>query len=279
MRIDRRSALMLVGGLVFPEWSRADDPLMILGNPEAPEQITEKGTLSPSPDEEPSESDPEPNRPRYQIVMTTIQGCPPCQAWKSREAPLLDNHGLHFGPEETSEVFDLDAGVASKRWPDAAAYFRRLSGSADPFRTFPGWLMIVDGQCLWVRNSRERYPSNLRPGQHTALSIASWYKRRSRDKLISVVSCDEAQSRQSAGAAVPARPFRRSPVKRPGGNWTYSGGCSGSALRNHVVRVHGVPRDRVKGLSDRELRIVHSNCHNGHPAFGSTATVKRSVFT
>ena len=61
-----------------------------------------------------------------------------------------------------------------------------------------------------------------------------------------------------------ASPF--GPVKRPGPAWVYRGG---GGLLEHVVRVHRVERDRIERLSVRQLRIVHSNLHNGFPALGA----------
>lgn len=62
-----------------------------------------------------------------------------------------------------------------------------------------------------------------------------------------------------------ASPFGE-PVKRPGPAWVYRGG---GGLLEHVVRVHRVERDRIERLSVRQLRIVHSNLHNGFPALGA----------
>jgi len=57
------------------------------------------------------------------------------------------------------------------------------------------------------------------------------------------------------------------PVKRPGPVWVYRGR---GGLLNHLVRVHRVvERDRIERLSVRQLRIVHSNLHNGFPALGA----------
>lgn len=51
--------------------------------------------------------------------------------------------------------------------------------------------------------------------------------------------------------------------KSGGGGWSYGGGDYGAPLRNHLIRTHGWRESQLIGLSDSELRELHSADHNG----------------
>lgn len=51
------------------------------------------------------------------------------------------------------------------------------------------------------------------------------------------------------------RPARRT--------WVYYGGDSGQRLINHIVSDHQVTREKLAGLTDTELRRIHSRAHEG----------------
>lgn len=72
-----------------------------------------------------------------------------------------------------------------------------------------------------------------------------------------------------------ASPFGQ-PVKRPGPSWVYRGG-GGGGLLEHVVLVHRVEREKIERLSVRQLRIVHSNLHNGFPALGAIRKAEKCL--
>lgn len=208
------------------------------------------------------------DRPDGQIAIIVADWCSHCKRWIREEAPLLREHGLTFGREETSHVFSISQKEAEKRWPDAHSFFHGRALLKNVFAFAPGWLFVIRGgtEVLKITKGASIYPSNYEPGYYTAKQIARYWKHRIGQ------AANGTPYRRPARNEAP-RPlqesFTRAPVKRRGPRWYYKGGDSGQPLRNHIVQVHGVRRDLVSGLSDEALRIVHSNRHNGFPAFGS----------
>tara|TARA_Y100000593_G_scaffold12687_1_gene23467 strand:- start:9536 stop:10123 length:588 start_codon:yes stop_codon:yes gene_type:complete len=119
--------------------------------------------------------------------------------------------------------------------------------------SLPGWLLVRDGKVAKVLPGGAHTAKYLSSAYHREVRIESWQKRREDDN----------------------RPFgiARHPKKRPGPMWKYGG----RNLRAHVVRDHGVDEDSVRGLSVRELRIVHSNIHNNYPALGANRSEQCQV--
>ena len=72
---------------------------------------------------------------------------------------------------------------------------------------------------------------------------------------------------------------KRLVLPKPRSIWVYYGGDSGDSLRRHNTNIHGVPYYLQRSLNNRELRIVHSLCHNGRSSAAINALKEAFAFT
>lgn len=216
-----------------------------------------------------------PVRPGGQIAMIVPDNRPDTE-WFLKEVPALQKAGYSFGGESDSHIFQITMSEANKRWENWPKYITSQGQS------YPGWLFVVNNGSvpLKILKGKQYRVSWLTAGQRTATELQEWYESR-----IQMASQADATGRalevasKQATVPFPRRQPVRNPVRRPGGQWTYFGGDSGDRLRNHLSTVHRVARDQLDRLSDRQLRIVHSNKHNGYPAFGQILKVMSGAIT
>lgn len=178
------------------------------------------------------------NVDEFRLHMYSWQaGCIHCERWKNNEEQSIICDVRHVLTTGTAPVFRLQLFYRGK------------------------WVPIARGSS--TANGVDKSKSIQWTGYTSAVQINSEIIRQIQVRNNPRGTVIRERATQPAPPPFP----RRHPRKRDGPEWAYSGG-GGSALVNHLASVHGVPRDRVRGLTNRELVIIHSNRHNGYPAFG-----------